>query len=157
MLGQIFALREKFEKEEYFDSLRKFKEGRLGWEEKPAGGGKAPCAVAETLLEAVVMSAKVVCTTPQICHPKNIYGRYNAQKAKGVVLDDAGAMHAADALPIWGWGCRPCLLAGDPQRVFVRAHNQTRNGRCMNAFSQYGRVSVLERMEKIGWPCFVDL
>lgn len=109
------------------------------------------------------MQAYAVCTTPHTCN-KNAYAKFNHDVAKGVVLDDAGSLHAANALHIWGcalhiWGCgcRPCILSGDrtqPTPVFVKSHGRRRNGRCMNIFLLYGRVSVLRRLERVGWPWF---
>jgi len=153
----IFELRISFLEDPRFESLRRYLEGRLGWRQPLAGGGDAPLNAARNLLKAVVMRAQAVCTTPQTCVDGNAYAKFNGDVAKGVVLDDAGAMHTADALHIWGWGCRPCVLAGDPtqpQPVFVKTHERYREGQCMNIFSKYGKLSVLKRVERVGWPCF---
>ena len=153
----LFTLRKRVREDPHFKNLRGYFQGNLQWNEKPNGKDELePCVLAEELLKLVVANARAVCTTPHACRPGNVYHDFNVKKATGVVLDEAGAMHAADALHIWGWGCRPCVMSGDPKQLqpCVMTHGLSRGGKCMSMFSLYGRLSLLERLEKVGWPSF---
>lgn len=66
-------------------------------------------------------------------------------------------MHEADALLVWGDGCRPCVLAGDERQLppTVMSANEKLGGVCVNMFAYQSTISVLEKLRKSGWPCFV--
>lgn len=72
--------------------------------------------VVRDLIAEVIASADAVCTTPYTSDEK-VYELFKPTIARGVVLDEAGAMHQADAMQVWGPGCRPCVLAGDERQL----------------------------------------
>src|SRR5262249_12976611 len=122
---------------------------------KGARSDSAPALVRDLLI-FIIQAARAVCTTPHASGDQ-VYAEFNAKKAKGVIMDEAGAMLQADALLVWGQGCRPCAKAGDPRQLppTVMSHGEKREGRCANMFSDLARVSELEQERRSGWPCFV--
>ncbi|KAK3934634.1 hypothetical protein QBC46DRAFT_426539 [Diplogelasinospora grovesii] len=91
------------------------------------------------------------------------------KKLLGMVIMAADAGHrtllvigttsisTVDALQVWGYSCRPCAMAGDekqlPPAVMTAGH--TKDGKILNAFAQFAKVSVLEQIKRTGWPCLV--
>ncbi|KAK0616014.1 hypothetical protein B0T17DRAFT_601884 [Bombardia bombarda] len=109
------------------------------------------------VLGLVIMAANAVCTTPNVSGDE-YHADYNRNGCQGyIVLDGAGAMLQADALLVWGYGFRPCLLAGDPNQVpsAIMTSGKTKNGRALNAFAQLGNISALKQIQRFSWPCFV--
>lgn len=104
----------------------------------------------------IIMQADAVCTTPHLAGDDQLpYYTYNRECAKAVVPEDAGAMHVADALQVWGPGCRPCVLGGDGQQVPAAIMGrELRNGLAANMFHEQARLSVLAKLERSGWPSF---
>ncbi|KAK4031219.1 P-loop containing nucleoside triphosphate hydrolase protein [Parachaetomium inaequale] len=152
----MHTIRTKFRTEDKYRSLHRFLQGEFGFRQKPSKDEDEPWRVAEELLEDIIMAAEAVCTTPYLSS-QGIYARFNQARAKGIVLEDAGAMHEADALLVMHHGCRPVILAGDRKHLtpMVISHGQNREGRCVNMFSTQSKVSVLEKLERSGWLCFV--
>ena len=107
------------------------------------------------LLRSIIMAADAVCTTPHVSG-EPIYVDFRTTVAKGIVLEDGGAMRQADALLVWGMGCRPCAMAGDLKgpRPDVMMHNVSRGGKVVNMYSNLARISELEQFWRIDWPCF---
>ncbi|EAQ84087.1 hypothetical protein CHGG_10491 [Chaetomium globosum CBS 148.51] len=66
-------------------------------------------------------------------------------------------MHEADALLVWGPGCRPCVLAGDERQLTptVMRHGESRQGRIVNVYSHQSKASVLEKLRRSGWQRFI--
>lgn len=115
-----------------------------------------PFRCSQELMEAIVYKAQLVCTTPRLADQEP-WSKFNSEAAKWVVLEEAGAMSVAEALTVWGYGCRPCILAGDTEQPppFVATHDlKDRDGRIMNMFSKHAKVSILERLQRTGWPYF---
>lgn len=121
------------------------------------GGTRAVEELVLDLLTRVVLAADVVLTTPHASGDSQ-YAAFN-KTAKAVVLDEAGAMLQADALQVWGEGCRVCVLAGDEKQlqptVMTIHKTDKKTGMATNSFAQLARVSVLEHLKRTGWPCFV--
>lgn len=109
------------------------------------------------LLGKIIMEADILCTDPATSGDEK-YSEYNKDKAKAVVFVHADSMLQADALLVWGTGCRPCLMRGilpkPEHRPCVAMHKETRNHQPINRFSNLARISELERVKRSGWPCF---
>ncbi|KAK4234512.1 hypothetical protein C8A03DRAFT_37707 [Achaetomium macrosporum] len=153
----LHKLHSKFQEDRRYNNLRLFLQGKSGslWKQpEGASDSTEPATLAQELMEEIIVPADAVCTTPYFASQAP-YSTFNMTKAKAVVLDEAGAMLEADALLVWGYGCRPCVLAGEELRPTLMSANETRNGHCVNVFSHQSRVSVLEKLRKNGWPCFV--
>jgi len=105
---------------------------------------------------SLVVHADAVCTTPLVSATKP-WVDFNLQLANAVVLDEAGAMLQADALLVWGAGCRPCVMGGDPlQRPTVLSFGvRTADDHATNPFAFQMRTSILEFIQRSGYPCFV--
>jgi len=143
-----------------FEGLRQFVAGNTSFSEIESNTKEAntetPFEMVRGLLEDIIMLADAVCATP-FGLSQAPYAKFNRTEAKGVVLDEAGAMLQADALLVWGRGCRPCIMAGDPRQLppTVMTHGETRNGKVVNMFSEFAKLSQLEHVMRMGWPCFV--
>lgn len=91
-----------------------------------------------------------------VCHTFRLelapYVQLNCEVAKGVVLDEAVPMPQADALLVWGGGCRPCIMAGDPKQLppVVVSLGEKRDGKVGNMFYHFVKVSQLEHVMKMG-------
>ncbi|KAH6848227.1 P-loop containing nucleoside triphosphate hydrolase protein [Chaetomium sp. MPI-CAGE-AT-0009] len=157
---QLHNLRKEFLGNAHYDTLRLWLEGKLdsGFRGQRDGTSdtRSPCEIAEELMVQIIMRANAVCSTPHLAS-QSPYKLYNREQAKGVVLDEAGAMHEADALLVWGPGCRPCVLAGDERQLppAVMTHGERREGRIVNVYSHQSKTSVLEKLRRSGWPCFI--
>ncbi|KAK4031849.1 AAA domain-containing protein [Parachaetomium inaequale] len=66
-------------------------------------------------------------------------------------------MSMADTVLVMGDGCRPTILAGDREQLppTVMTHDQTRDGRIVNMLSAQAKVSILEKLQRSGWPSFI--
>lgn len=115
-----------------------------------------PRALFQDLANEIVLMANAVCTTPFVSS-QDIYAIYNSEVAKASVLDDAGAMHTADAVTVWKADGRPVLMTGDPQQLppTVMTMSETRNGKMANWYAHYARISILEQLQRSGYPIFV--
>jgi hypothetical protein len=157
---QLHDLRKEFLEKAHYDTLRLWLKGELdsGFRGQRDGtlDTRSPCEIAEELMVQIINKANAVCSTPHLASQPP-YRLYNMDVAKGVVLDEAGAMHEADALLVWGPGCRPCVLAGDGRQLLpaVFTHGERRQGRIVNVYSNQSKVSVLEKLRRSGWPCFI--
>jgi len=157
----LHDLREHVTAGRHYEGLRKFTAGDISFSEvescTPDGAMKdTSFQLVMGLIEDIIMMADAVCTTP-FGSSQDLYQKFNNKVAKGIILDEAGAMLQADALLVWGPGCRPCAMAGDPRQLppTVMTHNEFRDGKCANVFSELARVSQLEQVRRSGWPCFV--
>jgi hypothetical protein len=157
---QLHDLRKEFLRKAHYDTLRLWLEGKLHSDFREQRDGtldtRSPCGIAEELMVQIIMRANAVCSTPHLAS-QSPYRLYNKDQAKGVVLDEAGAMHQSDALLVWGPGCRPCVLAGDQRQLLpmVMTHGERRQGQIINVYSHQGKVSVLEKLRRSGWPSFI--
>jgi len=151
----LHDLREQVVADALYEGLRKFAAGEISYDEFQSSTPAASQLILD-LVKTIIMMADAVCTTP-FCSSQDPYSKFNSNVAKGIILDEAGAMWQADALLVWGRGCRPCAMAGDPRQLppVVMSHNEFRKGKCENAFSDLARVSQLEQVRRSGWPCFV--
>jgi len=159
---RLHSLRERFDAKPQYKGLRLFVAGDISFHEVarylPSGKDEdTPMGVVRDLITEVIASADAVCTTPYTSDGK-VYELFKTTIARGVVLDEAGAMHQADAMQVWGPGCRPCVLAGDerqlPPAVMTDGQRDI-EGNFMNMFSLHARISILEHVKRSGWPCFV--
>lgn len=111
-----------------------------------------------TILSDLVNCADAVCTTPWVS-ATSPYQQYNQQQVKTVMLDETGAMVQADALLVWGVGCRPCVMGGDPQQlqptVLSQGIKRAAGEHTTRPFALQMQRSVLERIQIRGFPCFV--
>ncbi|KAK3293556.1 P-loop containing nucleoside triphosphate hydrolase protein [Chaetomium fimeti] len=157
---QLHDLRKEFLGKAHYGTLRLWLEGKLdsGFRGQRDGTSdtRSPCEIAEEVMVQIIMRSNAVCSTPHLAGQPP-YRLYNRDLAKGVVLDEAGAMHVADALLVWGPGCRPCVLAGDERQLAptVMTHGEKRQGRIVNVYSNQSKISVLEKLRRSGWPCFI--
>ncbi|SPN96528.1 uncharacterized protein DNG_00054 [Cephalotrichum gorgonifer] len=157
----LHNLRQEFLTKAKYEGLRRFVAGGL-----PFRGGSASALdsairvpafeLVKELITAVIMGADAVCTTP-LGSAEPVYSRYKEKVAKGIVLDDAGAMLQADALLVWGYGCRPCAMGGGPNQITpaMATCGEVRGQKVVNMFSDLAKVSELEQLKRTGWPCFL--
>ena len=158
----LHLMRVKYLTEPRYHNLRQFVRGVLGfYASQPSAPDcketlEEAWKAANHLLSAIVLEADAVCTTPYLSR-QTPYSYYNQDHARGVVLDEAGAMSVADAVMVMGFGCRPVVLAGEGGSLPlpVSTHGQTRDGRIVNMFSQQAKISVLIKLQRSGWPCFI--
>lgn len=100
------------------------------------------------LLESIISVAQVICTTPHVSRDKHYNGSRLA--ADTILLDEAGAMHQADANMVWGPRMKPCIMAGDDRKWQLTVMEKTRN-----RFAADGRISILDHLKRSSYPCFV--
>ncbi|KAM0337787.1 hypothetical protein ACHAPU_011514 [Fusarium lateritium] len=107
-------------------------------------------------LEYIAKSASLLCATPHTIRSKPYHKVADA--AKAVILDEAGAMHKADAIMVIGDYLRPTVMAGDPKQLpptVMSASDRFSDSTYVNAFALHGRVSILEHVQRTGHACFV--
>ncbi|KAK8036926.1 hypothetical protein PG991_001240 [Apiospora marii] len=167
---ELFALRERFQEDPKMDGLRRFLKGEIKWNEiskipevpEPVASpdtSTAPkqekgkpktinaSALLRGLLQEVIGMADFLCTTPFPCCDK-AYKKLHSD-ADAVILDEAGAMHQADAYMVWGTTARPCAMGGDEKQICPPVMDQKNN-----RFAADTRVSILEHMKMTGHPFF---
>jgi hypothetical protein len=148
----LYTLQRYIQDSPKFRRLRQFVAGESPFEE---GNTESLFPMVRDLIEEVIMLADAVCATP-FGLSQEPYARFNREEAKAIVLDDAGSMLQADALLVWGQGCRPCVMAGDPKESpTVPSYGEMRNGRVANMFSEFAKISQLVHVVRMGWPCFI--
>ncbi|KAK3360832.1 P-loop containing nucleoside triphosphate hydrolase protein [Lasiosphaeria ovina] len=155
---RLQSVREQFDGARY-RGLRQFVQGAGDYSDAGYDDGEkgfvTPDALVVELLIAMVSQADAVCTTPHGSEDR-LYRMYK-KGARGIVLDEAGAMLQADMALVWGPGSRPCAMAGDhhqlPPTIISKGAN--RDGKCYNHFELLARESALEKIMSSGWPCIV--
>ncbi|OAA68554.1 hypothetical protein SPI_00749 [Niveomyces insectorum RCEF 264] len=142
----IQDIRHEFASSDDFKDLRRLVDGQDVPE--AADGSPSHSSRIRALMIRILCIADFVCTTPYASQYDGF--RLVAENADAIVLDEAGGMHMADALMVWGTQCRPCAMAGDmrqlPPAVMERDRNRFRN---------QAAVSVLEHFQKTRNPTFV--
>ena len=155
--ARLWEIRKDFQTSRRVEPLRRFFRGEVFWEEidLDTGDDAKPSKILSSIMENIVMGADVLGTTPYGCR-EGIYWNFCRDVAKTSVLDEAGAMTVPDAL--LGWPTfRPWILAGDTRQLspLVMTLNEKRNNRYVNMFGRYLRISILEKVGRMGWPVFV--
>ncbi|KAK2047666.1 hypothetical protein LZ31DRAFT_592298 [Colletotrichum somersetense] len=109
----------------------------------------------KSLLEKIIESADVVCTTTHTSRDAT-YNTFR-ESAKATVLADAGSMLKAEAIVVWGPSFKPCAIGGDvgrKTRPFIDpSHMQ--GDKYSNHFRPEARISVLRHMMGSGNAIFM--
>ncbi|KAK1982352.1 hypothetical protein LZ30DRAFT_822496 [Colletotrichum cereale] len=108
----------------------------------------------QSLLEAIVESADVVCTTTHMSRDAP-YSAFR-ESSKAVVLADAGTMSKAEAIVVWGPSFKPCAIGGDvagKTRPFIDPHHM-QGDKYANHFGPEATISVLRYMMGSGNAMF---
>ncbi|KAH8902443.1 hypothetical protein BR93DRAFT_887046, partial [Coniochaeta sp. PMI_546] len=136
--------------------LRAVATGDLTWEEYKQGKVVTQSAI-KALLEQVVQCTDILCTTPALTENVELYRDWKTQRARAVVVDEAGNINRADLYCVWGNTLLPCILGGDPRQLqpAVMTTNDTDlTMNLLNRFAADGRVSPLEFLAGSGMPVY---
>ncbi|KAI1213533.1 P-loop containing nucleoside triphosphate hydrolase protein [Annulohypoxylon truncatum] len=152
----LHNLRRKIDESKGMEKIRAVAMGQISWQEYISSGpdtaGKIRC-----ILQELFPLIDMLCTTPAMtvnCRP---YARWKADKAMGVAIDEAAAMHRADLYTVWGNTLLPCFLGGDPQQLppaVMTEREKDSEGNLRNRFASTGKISALESFQAMGWPTF---
>lgn len=136
--------------------LRGVATGEMSWEDYQKGK-VAPSSALKALFEQIVLCADVLCTTPALTENVELYRDWKTQRARAVVVDEAGNINRADLYCVWGNTLLPCILGGDPRQLqpAVMTTNDTDLAmNLLNRFAADGRVSPLEFLAGSGMPVY---
>ncbi|KAH8894849.1 hypothetical protein GQ53DRAFT_820525 [Thozetella sp. PMI_491] len=134
--------------------LAKLARKKLTWQEY-VNGPTVKQEVIQQYLTKIALAANAVLTTPG-CSTTAPY-RIARKVAKGIAVDEAGCMHRADLLAVWGNTLLPLWLAGDilqlPPAVMELATKDV-EGRYLNRFGPNTKISALGFLQASGLPVY---
>lgn len=130
-------------------------EGKMSWQEYESGPMVEKSAILSEF-HILLNHANILCTTPALGCQRD-FKDWREQKARGIIVDEAGNMCRPDLYSIWGNTLLPCLLVGDDKQLppaVMSFEEKDRDGNHHNRLGGDGRISALEFFKASGWPVF---
>ncbi|KAI0901692.1 P-loop containing nucleoside triphosphate hydrolase protein [Annulohypoxylon nitens] len=152
----LHDLRAKIDDSQELSKLRDVATGRMSWKEYSDSGDDMKGHIVR-IMQDIFPIIDILATTPAATVNVRSYAVWKSNRAMGVVVDEAAAMHRADLYTVWGNTLLPCFLAGDPYQLppAVLTERETDgDGNLFNRFAATGRVSALEGFLASGMPVF---
>ena len=125
---------------------RELVSGKISWAEYNKGQVLDGDKIGSRLI-AIINSADIVLTTPATSESDNVYAAAK-NKAKGIVIDEAGCLSRADLCSVWGNTLRPLVLAGDALQLRPTAMERR------NRFQKDLQFSALAFLQASGLPVY---
>lgn len=138
------------------ECIRQLAANKIQWGDFMRLGG-LNSSVVKALLEEIIRRADGVFGTPALLSStEDVYAEVRNQ-AKGVIIDEAGAISRADFASVHGNTLLPLLCAGDekqlsPTRLTLETKDDADN--FLNRHASDGKISGLEWLKLQGFPTF---
>ncbi|KAM0524166.1 hypothetical protein ACHAPE_001427 [Trichoderma viride] len=151
----LHDMRDKFESLRVYDRFRAVATGNMTWDEYQKSD-PVPQSTIVKMFDNILEIADIVCTTPAVsCQRPFVW--WKEQKARGITVDEAGAMNRPDLLSVWGNTLTPIILSGDDNQLppTVTTENiKDSEGNFLNRLAPEGKISPLEFFKATGWPVY---
>ena len=136
--------------------LRAVATGDITWQEYSAGKVITKDNIV-ALLDAVVIKADMLCTTPAMTANYPVYLGWKTEKARGIVVDEAACINRADLFCVWGNTLLPCFIAGDPRQLrptVMTLGEKDALGNLLHRLVEDSKISPLEFLQASGIPVY---
>jgi hypothetical protein len=149
----LHEIRAKIDKHTGLRPLRELVAGHITWNEFESVKSSQQ-ALFKAIQKDLIAAADFVCLTPALSQADEWKGWKDA--CRGLIVDDAAAMHRADLYEVWGNVLTPCVLSGDLDQlgpVMLINHQDTdQEGNLRSRFSGDTRISSFEFFQGVGIP-----
>jgi superfamily I DNA and/or RNA helicase len=135
--------------------LRAVATQKMTWQEYQQGGAIHP-RVVEKMFKDILNAADIICTTPAVSCQQPFKG-WKEEKARGIAVDEAGAMSRPDALSVWGNTLTPTAFSGDDDQLpapVMTDDIKDDEGNYLNRLALKGKISPLGFLKATGWPVY---
>ncbi|KAI1457787.1 P-loop containing nucleoside triphosphate hydrolase protein [Annulohypoxylon moriforme] len=152
----LHDLRQKIDQSRGMQNIRAVATGQISWQEYVNSGDDTEAKV-QAIISEMLKFVDILCTTPTMTEECKPYSIWKANKAQGIAVDEAGAMHRADLYMVWGNCLLPCFLGGDPNRLspaVLTEQERDAKGNVLNRFASMSKISALEFFQATGFPIF---
>ncbi|KAK5659499.1 hypothetical protein OQA88_700 [Cercophora sp. LCS_1] len=153
---KLLAVRETAQNDPKFAGLLQYFNGEIEHFGQVRGpGGRRGEGLVGELLSLIVDAADALVTTPHM-YGEPLYIGFRDNIARGIALNEAGAMKQQDVILAMDRGLRPCLLGGDEKQltptVMTHAKRDTITEKPLNMFASFAKISVLEHLKRTSYP-----
>ncbi len=134
--------------------LRQIASGQISWAEYMNRSSRE-----EDILHCfgiVLDDVDILCLTPAATEKHSYYREWKTERARGVLVDEAGNIQKADLYTVWGNTLLPCFLCGDIQQtppITLTIRERDEKG-FHNIYCHNGRISPLFSFQVMGWPVY---
>lgn len=151
----LHDMRDKFESLRAYDRFRAVATGDMTWDEYQKSD-PVPQGTIVKMFDNILAIADIVCSTPAVsCQRPFVW--WKEQKARGIAVDEAGAMNRPDLLSVWGNTLTPIVLSGDDDQLpptVMTEDVMDSEGNFRNRLALEGKISPLEFFKATGWPIY---
>lgn len=151
----LHDMRARFESLRAYDRFRAVATGHMTWDEYQKSDPVLQSVIVK-MFDNILEIADIVCTTPAVsCQRPFVW--WKEQKARGIAVDEAGAMNRPDLHSVWGNTLTPIVLSGDDLQLPppVTSENvKDSQGNFLNRLAPEGKISPLEFFKATGWPVY---
>jgi hypothetical protein len=151
----IHEMQAKMDSKPVYARFRDVATGIITWQEYEKGG-MVEAHIVISMFNTILENADIVCTTPEVSCQQP-FKRWKEEKARGIVVDEAGCISRPDLYSVWGNTLLPCILGGDDQQLpptVLTLEQKDINGDYLNRLALEGKISALEFFRANGWPVF---
>ncbi|KAH7312285.1 P-loop containing nucleoside triphosphate hydrolase protein [Stachybotrys elegans] len=151
---KLHVLQAEIDADDGLKPLRDVATGDMDWAQFEEQ--MTPKNVIQHWIRKLVMSADAVCTTPAMSC-KRLWNSWKTERARGVLIDEAGNISRPDMYSVWGNTALPLCLVGDEKQLpptVMSLNDEEEDGVYRNRHALDLGMSALEFLKSSGWPVY---